>query len=140
MWGTLHTTLRTPWSSSTLSSPYVLVLRTFLSALMLFLSSPWCPLGRLYASLAGILMKASYDSSAMYKTSSFFRFNGQFYEQTDGVAMGSPLSPVIADFFMEHFEETVLDGAIHKPLCWFRYVDDTFVIWPPWSRQAVGVS
>jgi hypothetical protein len=29
-------------------------------------------------------------------TSSFFSFNGQFYEQTDGVAMGSPLSPVIA--------------------------------------------
>jgi hypothetical protein len=31
---------------------------------------------------------------------------------------------------MEHFEETALEGAIHKPLCWFRYVDDTFDIWP----------
>jgi hypothetical protein len=36
-------------------------------------------------------------------TSSFFSFNGQFYEQTDGVAMGSPLSPVIANYFMEYF-------------------------------------
>jgi hypothetical protein len=63
-------------------------------------------------------------------TSSFFRFNGQFYEQTNGVAMGSPLSPLIADFFMENFEETALDEAIHKPLFWLRYVDDTFVIWP----------
>jgi hypothetical protein len=62
--------------------------------------------------------------------SSFFRFNGQFYEQTDGVSKGSPLSPVIADFFMEYFEETALERAIHKPLCWFRYVDDTFVICP----------
>jgi hypothetical protein len=30
---------------------------------------------------------------------------------------------------MEHFEETAQEGATHQPLCWFRYVDDTFVIW-----------
>jgi hypothetical protein len=44
-------------------------------------------------------------------TSSFFSFNGQFYEQTDGVAMGSPLSPVIANYFMEYFEEMALESA-----------------------------
>jgi hypothetical protein len=44
--------------------------------------------------------------------------------------MGSPLSPVIADFYMEDFEQRALDLAPHKPFCWFRYVDDTFVIWP----------
>jgi hypothetical protein len=31
-------------------------------------------------------------------TTSYFTFNGQFYVQADGVAMGSPLSPVIANF------------------------------------------
>jgi len=36
-------------------------------------------------------------------TSTYFCFNGQFYEQTDGVAMGSPLSLVTANFFMEDF-------------------------------------
>jgi hypothetical protein len=41
-------------------------------------------------------------------TSSFFSFNGQFYEKTNGVAMGSPLSPVIANSFMEYFEEMAL--------------------------------
>jgi hypothetical protein len=61
---------------------------------------------------------------------SYFSFVGQFYEQIDGVAMGSPLSPVIANFFMEHFEKMAPYGATHKPLCWFRYVDDTIVIWP----------
>jgi hypothetical protein len=45
-------------------------------------------------------------------TSSFFRFNGQFYEQSDGVAMGSP---GIAESFVEYFEEI----ATRKPLCWF---------------------
>jgi hypothetical protein len=44
--------------------------------------------------------------------------------------MGSPLSPGNAKLFMEHFEDTAQEGAKHKPVCWFRYVDDTFVIWP----------
>jgi hypothetical protein len=44
--------------------------------------------------------------------------------------MGSPLSPVTANFYIEVFKEMALDRAPHKPLCWFRYVDDTFVIWP----------
>ncbi|XP_046387273.1 uncharacterized protein LOC124156657 [Ischnura elegans] len=37
--------------------------------------------------------------------STYFLCNGQFYEQTEGVPMGSPLSPAIANLFMEDFEE-----------------------------------
>ncbi|XP_015121008.1 uncharacterized protein LOC107043859 [Diachasma alloeum] len=44
--------------------------------------------------------------------------------------MGSPISPIIANIFMEHFENEVLKSAEQKPTVWFRYVDDTFVIWP----------
>jgi hypothetical protein len=44
--------------------------------------------------------------------------------------MGSPLSPVIANFFMEKSEERALNLATLKPTCWYRYVDDTFDIWP----------
>jgi len=43
--------------------------------------------------------------------------------------MGSPISPVIADIFVEHFEKEALQKAPKKPEVWFRYVDDTFVIW-----------
>jgi hypothetical protein len=57
-----------------------------------------------------------------------FIFAGQVYEQFEGVAMGLPLSPVTANFFMEDFEEMAVDGAAHEPLCLFNYVDDTFVI------------
>jgi hypothetical protein len=63
-------------------------------------------------------------------TSTYFCFNYQYFEQTDGVAMGSPLSPVIANFFMEDFEERALNQATLKPTCWYRYVDDIFAIWP----------
>ena len=44
-------------------------------------------------------------------TSSYFSFEEIFYEQRDGVAMGSPLSPAIADFFMENFEKKALSTA-----------------------------
>ncbi|GJQ68915.1 hypothetical protein Trydic_g6104 [Trypoxylus dichotomus] len=44
--------------------------------------------------------------------------------------MGSPLAPVIANFYMELFESRALDTAAQKPLCWYRYVDGTFAAWP----------
>jgi len=52
------------------------------------------------------------DVLALFKhvqTSTFFCFDGQFYEQTGGVAMGSPLSPVIANFFMEDYEKKAIE-------------------------------
>ena len=48
----------------------------------------------------------------------YFEFQGKFYEQSDGAAMGSPLSPVSV---MEHLEETALQTAPLQPTLWFRY-------------------
>jgi hypothetical protein len=46
------------------------------------------------------------------------------------MAMRNPLSPVVSNIFMEHFEEIELDTADHKPAKWLRYGDNTFVVWP----------
>ena len=42
--------------------------------------------------------------------------------------MGSPISPIIANIFMEAFERKALATALHPPRVWRRYVDDTWVI------------
>ena len=39
-----------------------------------------------------------------------FTYNRKIFVQTDGVAMGSPLGPVLADIFMTELEKTLLPG------------------------------
>jgi hypothetical protein len=54
------------------------------------------------------------DVLALFKhvpTSTYFCSDGQFYEQTNGVAMGSRLSLVLANFFMEDFEKKAIEQA-----------------------------
>ena len=41
--------------------------------------------------------------------------------------MASPLSPVVANLFMEDFESKALASAPFKPNTWKRFVDDTFI-------------
>ena len=41
----------------------------------------------------------------------YFSFQDQFYEQVEGAAMGSPVSAIIADLYMEHLEQKALSTA-----------------------------
>lgn len=52
--------------------------------------------------------------------------------------MGSPLSPVAANLYMEHFEKMALDTAELKPTVWLRYVDDVWAVWPH-GAETLGV-
>ena len=49
-------------------------------------------------------------------------------DQIDGVAMGSPLGPVLANIFMCSFEQNWVLNNNARPSIWFRYVDDTFTL------------
>jgi hypothetical protein len=44
--------------------------------------------------------------------------------------MGSALAPIIAKFYVEHFEQKAISTATKKPARWYRYVDDIFMVWP----------
>ena len=61
-----------------------------------------------------------------------FSFDQKLFTQIDGVAMGSPLGPVLANIFLGYLEKYVLTPAIsepqQKPALFLRYVDDTFAV------------
>jgi hypothetical protein len=60
-----------------------------------------------------------------------FLFNKKYYDQSDGVSMGTSLAAIFAEIFMADFEEKHLPGLLNnnsKLLAWRRYVDDTFTI------------
>ncbi|XP_046544265.1 uncharacterized protein LOC124254499 isoform X2 [Haliotis rubra] len=64
-------------------------------------------------------------------TFTYFTWRDQIMQQTHGLPTGSPLSSLISEIYMTHLEETALDTFPVQPTCWFRKVDDTFVILPP---------
>ena len=61
---------------------------------------------------------------------SHFLFNNTLYKQVDGVAMGSPLGPTLANAFLAFHEKQWLKDCPKefKPVYYRRYVDDIFVL------------
>lgn len=57
-----------------------------------------------------------------------FKFRDVHYTMSNGLAMGSPVSAVIANLFMENFEQRAMAALTTLPKLWFRFVDDTFSI------------
>ena len=59
---------------------------------------------------------------------SYFIFNGKLYKQVNGVAMGSPLGPILANAFLVYFEKNWLLNclSVFKPHYYRGYVDIFF--------------
>ena len=58
----------------------------------------------------------------------YFQFNDCLYRQVEGAAMASPVSPIVANLFMEDFEQGALSSSPHPVKIWYRYVDYTLCI------------
>jgi hypothetical protein len=63
----------------------------------------------------------------------YFQYNGKFYKQEDGLAMGSPLSGLLANIYMTELEtEKIMNECNpyrNKIVYWHRYVDDIICLY-----------
>lgn len=59
-----------------------------------------------------------------------FEFDGKYYLQILGTAMGKRFAPALANLYLLEFDEQAANGFPIKPLFFLRYLDDIFFIWP----------
>ena len=57
-----------------------------------------------------------------------FKVSNNYYEQADGLFIGSPASPCFAEIFIQRIEETSVYTMVNAPRIWLRKVDDTFTV------------
>ena len=72
-----------------------------------------------------ILRKEMTDLLLLSTKNVHFSYDNKLSSQIDGVAMGSPLGPVIVGNFMEDLERNVIPKLSMHMTKWKRYVDDT---------------
>ena len=53
----------------------------------------------------------------------------RYFKQLQGTAIGTKFAPPYAILFMGYLEDKVLNSFVEKPLVWWRYIDDIFMIW-----------
>ena len=58
-----------------------------------------------------------------------FEFNGKYFLQVHGTAMGKKFAPAYANLYMCMWEETAFQKCPNKPLLYLRYLDDIFGVW-----------
>ena len=59
----------------------------------------------------------------------YFSYNDKYYTCNKGVAMVSPLSSVIAEIYLQHYEKIFIKHWIDRnTIKYNRYVDDIFII------------
>ena len=61
-------------------------------------------------------------------SNNYFIYNDVTYKQIHDCAMGSLVSPVVANISMEVIENTAFETTPTKPKTWKRFVDDSFSI------------
>jgi hypothetical protein len=65
----------------------------------------------------------------MITNQNYFQYEGKFYEPNSGVAMGSPLSEILAKIFLQHLEQHGIKQLLEcgNITYYNRYVDDIFI-------------
>lgn len=61
-------------------------------------------------------------------TNNYFHYDGFYYKQIRGGAMGSPLTLTLANTYMYFFERPISKWAVRTGSLYFRYIDDLFIM------------
>ena len=82
------------------------------------------------STVCGLNKKEISEMMSLTIKESIILFDMEFYSQIDGVAMGSPLRPTLANIFLCHHKKKWLNDCPNnlKPVFYKRYVDDIFVL------------
>ena len=64
-----------------------------------------------------------------------FEHNEMFYKQLRGTAIGTKMAPPYAIVFMGKLEEDFLKEQRFKPMIWWRYIDDIFMLWEHGEKE-----
>uniref|UniRef100_A0A1A8V751 Reverse transcriptase domain-containing protein n=1 Tax=Nothobranchius furzeri TaxID=105023 RepID=A0A1A8V751_NOTFU len=64
-----------------------------------------------------------------------FEFNGEFFLQIKGTAMGKKFAPAYANIFMAEWETTAMTKCDKKPSAYYRFLDDVWGVWPHGGQE-----
>ncbi|CAF4858579.1 unnamed protein product [Rotaria socialis] len=82
--------------------------------------------------IGGLKIETIIRLSRFVMTNNYFLYEGQYYHQIRGGAMGSPLTLTIANCYMFFFERNIVKQITNAGGLYLRYIDDMFIIinWP----------
>ncbi len=72
-------------------------------------------------------LRITIDATKYVLGNNFFEFNGTFYHQRKGLAMGTPLAPPVANLFLASHEARLM-RVVAPPLLYVRFLDDILVV------------
>ena len=83
-----------------------------------------------------IIKQEIMDTLKVCLEQNYFEFNNDFYTSNEGLIMGNPLSPLLAEIFMNFLENKISQHSNFKYfLYWYRYVDDVIACFSGTDRQ-----
>ncbi|CAF3295340.1 unnamed protein product, partial [Rotaria sp. Silwood2] len=82
--------------------------------------------------VGGLKIETITRLSRFFMQNNYFSYDGQFYHQIRGGAMGSPLTLTMANCYMFLFERRIATQIKNSGGLYFRYIDDLFIVinWP----------
>ena len=82
--------------------------------------------------IGGLKVETFIRLSRFVMQNNYFSYDGQFYHQIRGGAMGSPLTLTVANCYMYFFERDIVKQVHNSDGLYLRYIDDIFLAinWP----------